>query len=252
VIRLEVVICNALGLHARAAARFVQVASGFKSRIKVSHGGRTADGKSILGLLALVAAQGTRLTVSADGTDEQEALRSLVDLVRRASARRGDEVDGGHDGGTTMRGLGVSPGIAIGRALVLEGPNVAIFRLDLSPDEAEREVPRIPAGGAACLPAAPSPCATGSAASRRAVRACLRGADPDSERPGAARGDHQPHPPRTCQRRMGLPHRRRRYTQVFAQLGDQALRDRGTDIEDVAARVQALLSGSKSGTTLPS
>ena len=87
-IRLEVVICNALGLHARAAARFVQVASGFKSRIKVSHGGRTADGKSILGLLALVAAQGTRLTVSADGTDEQEALRSLVDLVQ---ARFGEE-----------------------------------------------------------------------------------------------------------------------------------------------------------------
>jgi len=82
VIRQEVVICNALGLHARAAARFVQEASRFKSRIRIAQGGRTADGKSILGLLALVAAHGTRLTISADGTDEREALRALVDLVQ--------------------------------------------------------------------------------------------------------------------------------------------------------------------------
>ena len=87
-IRQEVVICNALGLHARAAARFVQVASRFKSRIQISHGGRTADGKSILGLLALIGAHGARLTISADGSDEQEALRSLVNLVQ---ARLGED-----------------------------------------------------------------------------------------------------------------------------------------------------------------
>ena len=87
-IRHDVVITNALGLHARAAARFVQAASRFKSRIHLTHEGRTADGKSILGLLALVAAHGTLLTISADGTDEQEALRSLVDLVQ---ARFGEE-----------------------------------------------------------------------------------------------------------------------------------------------------------------
>ena len=80
-IRREVVISNGLGLHARAAARFVQVASRFRSRIHLSHAGRTADGKSILGLLALVGAQGARLTISADGSDEMEALRCLVELV---------------------------------------------------------------------------------------------------------------------------------------------------------------------------
>jgi phosphocarrier protein len=88
VIRQEVVISNALGLHARAAARFVQVASRFKSRVQLSHAGRTADGKSILGLLALIGSQGTRLTIRADGSDEQEALRSLVELVQ---ARFGEE-----------------------------------------------------------------------------------------------------------------------------------------------------------------
>jgi phosphocarrier protein len=84
----EVVVQNALGLHARAAARFVQVASRFKSRIRLAHNGRTADGKSILGLLALIGAQGALLTISADGSDEKEALRSLVDLVE---ARFGED-----------------------------------------------------------------------------------------------------------------------------------------------------------------
>ena len=87
-IRRDVTIANTLGLHARAAARFVQVASRFKSRVQISHGGRTADGKSILGLLALVGAQGTCLTISTDGSDEQEALTSLVQLVE---ARFGEE-----------------------------------------------------------------------------------------------------------------------------------------------------------------
>ncbi len=87
-IRHDVVIINTLGLHARAAARFVQSASRFKSRIHLTHEGRTADGKSILGLLALIGGQGARLTISADGSDEQEALRCLIELVE---ARFGEE-----------------------------------------------------------------------------------------------------------------------------------------------------------------
>ena len=80
-IRQDVTIVNALGLHARAAARFVQIAGHFKSHIEVARDGRRADGKSILGLLALLARQGTRLTIAADGADEREAVRSLCDLV---------------------------------------------------------------------------------------------------------------------------------------------------------------------------
>ncbi len=87
-VRHDVVIANALGLHARAAARFVQVASRFRCRIFVTRNGRTADGKSILGLLALLGEEGSRLTIAADGADEQEALRTLVDLV---AARFGEE-----------------------------------------------------------------------------------------------------------------------------------------------------------------
>ncbi|HEU4401772.1 MAG TPA: HPr family phosphocarrier protein [Candidatus Polarisedimenticolia bacterium] len=85
----DVVVVNALGLHARAAARFVQLASRFKSHIRVTRqDGRSADGKSILGLLTLIARQETALTLSADGADEREALLALVDLV---AARFGEE-----------------------------------------------------------------------------------------------------------------------------------------------------------------
>jgi phosphotransferase system HPr (HPr) family protein len=77
----EVVILNTRGLHARAAARFVQMASGFRSRIQVLRDSQTADGKSILGLLALLARPGMRLTIRADGTDEHEAVGALAALV---------------------------------------------------------------------------------------------------------------------------------------------------------------------------
>jgi phosphocarrier protein HPr len=81
-VQQDVIIVNVLGLHARAAARFVQVAEHFRSRIQVSRDGRCADGKSILGLLALLGSRGAHLTIAADGSDEQEALRTLCDLVK--------------------------------------------------------------------------------------------------------------------------------------------------------------------------
>jgi phosphocarrier protein len=88
VIRQEIEIVNVLGMHARAAARLVQVATRFKSRVLVTHDGRTANGKSILGLLTLIGSQGSRLSISADGSDEKEALQAIVDLV---AARFGEE-----------------------------------------------------------------------------------------------------------------------------------------------------------------
>ncbi len=78
----EVQVQNRLGLHARAAARFVHLANRFSSRITVVKDGTRVDGKSILGLLTLAAAKGTRLRLAADGEDEREAVDNLVDLVR--------------------------------------------------------------------------------------------------------------------------------------------------------------------------
>ena len=79
---IEVVIANRLGLHARAAARFVHVANKFDSRISVVKEGSKVDGKSILGLLTLAAKKGTRLKISANGDDADKALAELAGLVR--------------------------------------------------------------------------------------------------------------------------------------------------------------------------
>jgi phosphocarrier protein len=79
----DVEIVNALGLHARAAAKFVHLASGFASQIRVSRGGRTMDGKSILGLLLLSAGRGTRIEISAEGADAEAAVEALAALAAR-------------------------------------------------------------------------------------------------------------------------------------------------------------------------
>jgi phosphotransferase system HPr (HPr) family protein len=79
----EVPITNALGMHARAAARFVHAANAFSSHIRVGCGGREIDGKSIMGLLLLAAARGTMITITANGLDEAGAVAALKTLVER-------------------------------------------------------------------------------------------------------------------------------------------------------------------------
>ena len=76
-------IVNALGLHARAAAKFVHHASQFKSHIRITRGSRTVDGKSILGLLLLAAPRGAALDIAADGPDASAALDTLSALIAR-------------------------------------------------------------------------------------------------------------------------------------------------------------------------
>ena len=77
----QVVVPNPLGLHARAAARFVQAASRFASAVRVTCGDQTVDGKSILGILLLAASRGSMLTITADGVDAQLAVEGLRGLV---------------------------------------------------------------------------------------------------------------------------------------------------------------------------
>ena len=77
----EVTIRNRLGLHARAAAKFVHIATRFDAQIRVTRDGRVMDGKSIMGILLLAAACGTTITIAADGSDEADALTALCQLV---------------------------------------------------------------------------------------------------------------------------------------------------------------------------
>lgn len=77
----NVSIPNRLGLHARAAAKFVHVATRFKSQIRVSRDNRSIDGKSIMGILLLAAPCGASITITANGPDESEAVAVLCKLV---------------------------------------------------------------------------------------------------------------------------------------------------------------------------
>ncbi|WP_312733643.1 HPr family phosphocarrier protein [Brevundimonas sp.] len=76
-------ICNTRGLHARASAKFVKLASSFDSEIHVTRDGVTVDARSIMGLLMLGAGIGCTIDVTAEGEDAEEAMAALTDLVAR-------------------------------------------------------------------------------------------------------------------------------------------------------------------------
>lgn len=80
-VTVEVKIVNKLGMHARAAARFVKKASTFHSEVWVCKGKSRVNGKSIMGVLTLAAAMGDNIQIEADGTDASQASRALADLV---------------------------------------------------------------------------------------------------------------------------------------------------------------------------
>jgi len=78
----SVTVVNQLGMHARAAAKFVHLATRFEARVRVARDRREMDGKSIMGILLLAASRGSTITISADGADERDAVSALVALVQ--------------------------------------------------------------------------------------------------------------------------------------------------------------------------
>jgi len=82
-------IVNKLGLHARAAAKLIDLASGFESRIRICRDGREADAKSIMKVMMLAASRGTSIEVVAQGADAEEAVEAIERLV----AGRFDEAE---------------------------------------------------------------------------------------------------------------------------------------------------------------
>jgi phosphocarrier protein HPr len=78
----SVTVVNQLGMHARAAAKFVHLATRYQARVRVAREAREMDGKSIMGILLLAAARGSTIIISADGSDETDAVNALVALVR--------------------------------------------------------------------------------------------------------------------------------------------------------------------------
>lgn len=80
-IRTQLTIINKLGLHARAAAKFVGCTSAFSSSIQAGKDGQLVDGKSIMSVMMLAAGKGTVLDLEIDGTDEEQALAALQTLI---------------------------------------------------------------------------------------------------------------------------------------------------------------------------
>ncbi|APF20634.1 HPr family phosphocarrier protein [Caldithrix abyssi] len=81
-IREKVVITNKHGLHARPAAKFVQIAGRFSSDIKVIKDGLEVNGKSIMGVMMLAAEPGSEIILEVNGEDEKEAFEALVNLIK--------------------------------------------------------------------------------------------------------------------------------------------------------------------------
>ena len=80
-LRRDIEIINKLGMHARAAAKFVKLASEFSSNIEVEREQQRVNGKSIMGVMMLAAAQGSTITLHADGDDAQRAIDALSELI---------------------------------------------------------------------------------------------------------------------------------------------------------------------------
>jgi len=78
----SVIVVNQLGMHARAAAKFVHLATRYHARVRVARDAREMDGKSIMGILLLAAARGSTITITAEGSDEADAVDALAALVR--------------------------------------------------------------------------------------------------------------------------------------------------------------------------
>ena len=78
----QIEVVNKLGLHARAAAKLVKLCAGYQSTIKIHNGDNVVDGKSIMGVLMLAAAQGTTLKLVAEGDDAEQAAEDIATLFR--------------------------------------------------------------------------------------------------------------------------------------------------------------------------
>ena len=133
-----------LGLHARAAANLVRVASQFQSSLTIQRldGNAQADAKSILSILTLAASRGTDLKIIANGVDEQEALDAVVGLFSRDFDEH-EKTYNEHTSRSThelrCKGLGVSDGIVIGRVLRLQEGTPNVYRAEIAETDLERE-----------------------------------------------------------------------------------------------------------------
>jgi phosphotransferase system enzyme I (PtsI) len=244
----RVQVTSRLGLHARAAANLVRVASQFQSNLTLqrSDGHAEADAKSILSILSLAASRGTELRVVAQGTDEEDALDALVGLFSRDFDET-EKVDSERFFRATnelrAKGLGVSDGIVIGRVLRLQEGTRDVYRAHIGDADLERERRRFRAA---------------VRLSRRQLEAIKDRAEKELGRGHAYIFDahllflQDAKLTRDVEDYIVKEHSNAewaakvvgdRLLSIYTQINDEYLRQRGSDIEDVIQRLLANLTG---------
>ena len=244
--RLQVT--SRLGLHARAAANLVRVASQFQSSLTLQRldGNAEADAKSILSILTLAASRGTDLKIIAHGIDEQEALDAVVGLFSRDFDEL-EKSDGEQISRATKelrcKGLGVSDGIVIGRVLRLQEGARNVYRAEIAEAELERERRRFRAA---------------VRLSRRQLEAIKDRAEKELGRGHAYIFDAdllflqdakltRDVEDYIVKERSNAEWAAKvvgdRLLSIYTQINDEYLRERGSDIEDVIQRLLANLTG---------
>ena len=237
-----------LGLHARAAANLVRVASQFQSTLTIQRldGNAQADAKSILSILTLAASRGTDLKIVANGVDEQEALDAVVGLFERdfdENEKAGGEQLPRATEELRCKGLGVSDGIVIGRVLRLQEGTPNVFRAEIAESDLERERRRFRAA---------------VRLSRRQLEAIKDRAEKELGRGHAYIFDahllflQDAKLTRDVEDYIVKEHSNAewaakvvgdRLLSIYTQINDEYLRERGSDIEDVIQRLLSNLTG---------
>jgi phosphoenolpyruvate-protein phosphotransferase (PTS system enzyme I) len=237
-----------LGLHARAAANLVRVASQFQSSLTIQRldGNAQADAKSILSILTLAASRGTDLKIIANGIDEQEALDAVVGLFSRdfdETEKAGGEQPSRSTRELRCKGLGVSDGIVIGRVLRLQEGTPNVYRAEIAEAELERERRRFRAA---------------VRLSRRQLEAIKDRAEKELGRGHAYIFDAhllflqdakltRDVEDYIVKERSNAEWAAKvvgdRLLSIYTQINDEYLRERGSDIEDVIQRLLANLTG---------
>ena len=244
--RLQVT--SRLGLHARAAANLVRVASKFKSSLtlqRLDGNAEEADAKSILSILTLAASRGTALKIVAEGLDEQAALDAVVGLFTRDFDET--EKSGADFSRATQelrcKGLGVSEGVVIGRVLRLQEGTRDVYRAEIAEADLERERRRFRAA---------------VRLSRRQLEAIKDRAEKELGRGHAYIFDAhllfledakltRDVEDYIVKERSNAEWAAKvvgdRLLSIYTQINDEYLRERGSDIEDVIQRLLANLTG---------
>ena len=244
----RVQVTGRLGLHARAAANLVRVASQFQSGLTLQRldGNAEADAKSILSILTLAASRGTDLKVVAHGVDEQEALDAVVGLFSR-DFDEPEKIDGQRFSRAISelhcKGLGVSDGIVIGRVLRLQEGTHEVYRAHIAEADLERERRRFRAA---------------VRLSRRQLETIKDRAEKELGRGHAYIFDahllflQDAKLTRDVEDYIVQEHSNAewaakvvgdRLLSIYTQINDDYLRERGSDIEDVIQRLLANLTG---------